>query len=187
MDTVAWRYLESMDTGEVRPNNPFMEGAEDREPVRRFRGRLASGVTIWTSGAGTPTGLTISSMLVAEGAPSSVIGLVNDTSDLFESLQEAGRFVIHILDAGHYRLADRFAGRFPSPGGLFSDVATSTSEWGPVMTSIPDRAFCSVERIGEAGFQRMVVATIDKLELSDLDHPLVYFRGRYRALGETQG
>ena len=58
------------------------------------------------------------------------------------------------------------------------------ARFSAVITTIPDRAYCSVETIGDAGYQRIVTGTIDKLEASELENPLVYFRGKYRALDD---
>jgi 3-hydroxy-9,10-secoandrosta-1,3,5(10)-triene-9,17-dione monooxygenase reductase component len=49
---------------------PFAVPPERRDPTRRLRGRLVAPVTVWT--AGRPpggAGLTVSSVLVAEGDP----------------------------------------------------------------------------------------------------------------------
>ena len=51
--------------------NPFA-GADD--PVRRFRGRLGGAVSLWTTGEGAArTGLTVSSLMVANGEPDKTI------------------------------------------------------------------------------------------------------------------
>jgi len=154
-----------------------------REPVRRLRGRLASPVTIWTSGReGAYAGLTVSSVVLVEGEPSSIVGLVGPLTDLWDALETTGAFVVHVLPASEKVLADRFAGLRPSPGGLFADVTVAASEWGPVLTELTDRAYCRVGGWTEPGFQRLVSGAIERIDLAELDDPLVYFRGRYRRL-----
>src|ERR671932_775332 len=57
---------------------PFAVPAERRDPARRLRGRLVAPVTVWT--AGHPpggAGLTVSSVLVAEGQPARLLGLLD--------------------------------------------------------------------------------------------------------------
>jgi flavin reductase (DIM6/NTAB) family NADH-FMN oxidoreductase RutF len=166
----------------IHRSHPFVTPEGGREPVRRFRGRLAAGVTVWTAGADEPAGLTVSSVMVAEGEPSLVIGLINDTTDLFEKIRATGTFVVHVLDTEHRRLAERFAGTFPSPGGLFHDLQWSPSEHGPALEEHADRAGCRVREVHDAGYQKVVVATIEAVSLGELDSPLVYFRGKYRRL-----
>jgi flavin reductase (DIM6/NTAB) family NADH-FMN oxidoreductase RutF len=169
--------------GRIHYENPFVTPIHQRDPVRRLRGRLAAPVTIWTTGSGTRrTGLTMSSVLVAEGEPSSVLGLVSDTTDLFERIGETGTFVMHVLDEDHHILADVFAGLRPAPGGMFTGLEVEDSEWGPVLTQFKTRAFCKVWDTTPAGYQVLVRGAIEQLELADLTRPLTYFRGRYRSL-----
>jgi 3-hydroxy-9,10-secoandrosta-1,3,5(10)-triene-9,17-dione monooxygenase reductase component len=168
--------------GRIHYEDPFATPAELREPARRLRGRLAAPVTVWTAGgSGTETGLTISSLLVAEGAPALVLGLVSPTSDLWEAIRDTGKFVVHILDEGNDVVSQRFAGTRPSPGGLFADVRTEKSEWGPVLIDFGNRAMCSLQEGSEVGLQVLIRGAIDEIVLTDIDEPLVYFRGRYRS------
>ena len=144
------------------------------------------GVGVWTAGRDDArTGLTISSMLVAEGAPSVVLGLMNSTTDLYEAIRETGGFVVHLLGDEDPITADRFAGLRPSPGGLFVDVDVEDADRGPVMSAFPNRAHCRYVSAAKAGFQELVTGEIERIELDDLVAPLVYFRGRYRALKPT--
>jgi 3-hydroxy-9,10-secoandrosta-1,3,5(10)-triene-9,17-dione monooxygenase reductase component len=146
------------------------------------------GVGVWTSGHNDArTGLTISSMIVAEGSPTIVLGLMNDTTDLYEAINDTGAFVVHLLGARHRVIADRFAGLRPSPGGLFVGIETEEGEWGPVMTRFPNRVHCRYLRTTQAGYQELVTGEAERIELDDLVDPLVYFRGRYRVLKADRG
>jgi flavin reductase (DIM6/NTAB) family NADH-FMN oxidoreductase RutF len=140
-------------------------------------------VTIWTSGGeGAYAGLTVSSAVVVEGQTSSIVGLVGPLTDLWDAIEATRAFVVHVLPASEKALADRFAGLRPSPGGLFADANVVPSEWGPVLTDLTDRAFCRLTGWTEPGFQRLVAGAIERIEMGELDDPLVYFRGRYRRL-----
>lgn len=172
------------DQGGVHDEHPFATPADQRDPARRFRGRLAAPVSVITSGSGNHrTGLTVSSLVVAEGDPSRIYFLLGSTTDLFYGLEETGKFVVHVLEAGNETIADIFAGLRPSPGGRFVGLNVEQSEWGPVLTDIPTRAYCTFEGGDEETFFIVGEGTIDKLEMSDINNPLVYFRGRYRTLG----
>lgn len=163
--------------------DPFATPPEKRSPARRLRGRLPAPVTIWTSGNGdTRTGLTVSSILVAEGDPSFVVGLINDMTDLWDSMREAGRFAVHLLAEGDRVLAERFAGTRPTPGGPFVGVDYEDSPHGPLLAGAPNRVLCSLEDIAEGGYQKLVRGRIDSYMLDGLEDPLVYFRGGYRRL-----
>ena len=167
----------------IHSENPFRPDPGDGDQTRRFRGRLASGVTIVTSGSGPQiTGLTVSSLLVVEGAPALVYLLVGPTTDLWDLATESGRFVVHICGYDHHQLAAVFAGLAPSPGGLFATAETETSEWGPLLTALPDRIYCRFVSAETTGWSGLVIGTIDGIEVSDLTDPLVHFRSGYHRL-----
>jgi len=174
-------------TGDIHEEHPFLLAPEQRDPVRRLRGRLASGVTVLTASDGDRrAGLTVASILIAEGEPARALALVSDTSDFWYVLEESGRFVVHVLDASHREMADRFAGAVPAPGGPFVGLDISESDWGPVIGGMDTVAFASVDDIHEVGWQQLVVADVDRIGVADLDDPLVWFRGAYRALDEKK-
>ncbi|MGB9357015.1 MAG: flavin reductase family protein [Acidimicrobiia bacterium] len=172
-------------TGEIHEGeHPFIPPEDERDPVRRLRGRLAAPVTIVTAGdAGGRAGLTVSSLMLAEGDPGSVHFLLGSTADVYDAMSRTDRLVVHVLAGDHRTLSEVFAGRRPSPGGPFVGVATTDSEWGPVIEGIADRAFCSGVSVVEHGYSLLVSASIDKVEIADLTNPLLYFRGDYRRLG----
>jgi 3-hydroxy-9,10-secoandrosta-1,3,5(10)-triene-9,17-dione monooxygenase reductase component len=169
--------------GYVHYEDPFAAPPSERHPARRLRGRLAAGVTLWT--AGSPSrraGLTVSSLVIADGEPPLLLGLVSDASDLFEVVSEHRTFVVHVLARTQKALAERFAGLAPAPGGLFADASLDDSAWGPVLHDVPDRAYCRLVGWQSAGYARLARAEIEEVETSDLTEPLVLFRGRYPRL-----
>lgn len=171
------------DQGGVHDEHPFETPQEKRDPARRFRGRLAAPVTVITAGDGDHrTGLTVSSLVVAEGDPSRIYFLLGSTTDLHYGLEETGKFVVHVLEEGNQAIADVFAGLRPSPGGRFAGLNVEQSKWGPVLSDVQTKAYCTYEGGDEETFFIVAEGAIDKLELGDIEDPLVYFRGRYRTL-----
>lgn len=167
----------------IHDDNPFADDPDSRDPVRRFRGRLSVPVTIVTSGADeSRAGLTVSSLLVLEGEPGWVEAVVGPTSDLWDVAGKTGRFVIHVCSDRHRSLAEVFAGIRPNPGGTFAGAKVTRSDWGPLLDDIGDRAFCTLESRRELGYTGLITGRIDRVEVSELDDPLVYFRGAYRSL-----
>lgn len=171
-------------TGEIYEDvDPFATPEEERDPVRRFRGRLTAPVTVVTAGAPDDrTGMTVSSIVVSEGEPGKVHFLSSPTADLSEVVLRGGRFVVHILETGHREISEVFAERRPSPGGLFAGVGYEDTEWGPVLLDVPNRAYCSAATARSEGYSLLVTGDIDRIEASAIDDPLVYFRGRYRRI-----
>ena len=171
-------------TGEIHEDvNPFSTPEEDRDPERRFRGRLAAPVTVITAGdAFDRAGMTVSSIVVSEGEPGKVHFLAAPTADLCGVIDRSGRFVVHILDTGHREISEIFAERRPSPGGLFAGVAYEDGAWGPVLTEVADRAYCSAAKATAVGYSLLVSGDINRIETADLVDPLLYFRGRYQQI-----
>lgn len=170
-------------SGGIHYEDPFATPVGARQPIRRFRGRVVSGVTVWTAGRGDERmGLTMSSVLVAEGDPPSILGLMSDTTDLYERIRTSGRFIVHVLDDARANEADVFAGLRPSPGGKFADVDFEETEWGPLITALETRASCRFVEDIPVGYHRLMRGEVEKIELHELGEPLVYFRGRYRTL-----
>ena len=167
----------------IHDDHPFQTPPDERDPVRQFRGRLVAPVTVLTAGAGgSEAALTVSSLMVAEGDPSSVVALVGTTTDLWEAVESSGRFVVHILDASRREDADAFAGIRPRPGGPFAGVAVGSSDWGPVLEAVPNRLYCRLSSSTELPFHQLLTAEVERVEVADLDDPAVYFRGEYRRL-----
>jgi 3-hydroxy-9,10-secoandrosta-1,3,5(10)-triene-9,17-dione monooxygenase reductase component len=136
---------------------------------------------LWTAGrVEEPAGLTVSSLMIGE--PSSIFGLMNDLTGLWDAIQGSGAFVVHALESTDKNLADVFAGLRPSPGGMFTGLDVLGSEWGPVLVDKPNRAYCRYVKASQAGYQQLVCGEIERIETGDLDQPLVSFRGRYRQL-----
>lgn len=167
----------------IHGDNPFADDPGSRDPVRRYRGRLSAPVTIFTSGGDKRrTGLTVSSLMIVEGDPGLVEAVVGPATDLWDSLGDTGRFVIHVCTEEDRDLAQVFAGLRPSPGGLFAGVEVTHSDWGPVLDRLGNRLYCTCRDRREVAYSGLITATIDHVEVSNLTDPLVYFRGNFRGL-----
>ncbi|KOX14681.1 flavin reductase [Micromonospora sp. NRRL B-16802] len=165
---------------EIHSTDPFATPSAQRSPVRRLRGRLAAPVTLWT--APGPAGLTVSSTVVAEGEPDRLLGLIDPESDLWAAVEDAGRFAVAPLGPRHRQLADRFAGLFPSPGGLFALDAWTETPYGPVPADAGGWAGCRLDSAREYGWGLLVEATIESVDVTDDAPPLLHYRGHYREL-----
>ncbi len=159
-------------------SDPFL--AAEQDPARRLRGRLTAPVTVWTAydSDGIPAGITVSSVLVVEGEPPEVIGLLGPLSEFWDVVSHSKRFVVHVLQADQTRIADQFALRYP--GEPFEGLSMSSTPWGPVLDAIAVRAACSFSGYMEAGYSLLVRGRIDDVVVENDDvYPLVHYRGRY--------
>jgi len=163
----------------IHTSNPF---SADPDPVRRFRGRLGGAVSLWTAGEGTErAGLTVSSLMVANGDPGRVLGLLDPDATLGEVLEETGLGVVQLLEWADRDLADAFGGVAPAPGGPFTLGTWTQTSHGPALAS-RSRALVRVESTTEVGWSVLVTATIEDIALADERQPLEHRRGRYRHL-----
>ena len=164
----------------VGGQHPFATPPERRSPARRLRGRLLAPVTVWTAGS-PPAGaaLTVSSVLVAEGEPARILGLIDPTSALWEAAREAGAFVVHVLGAGDRSLAERFAEIRPPIRGAFTGLEVAPSPWGPLLAGRRSWAACRLAGSTPAGYAELVEGVIERLELHDGVGPLGWLHGGY--------
>ncbi|NJC68942.1 flavin reductase [Planosporangium thailandense] len=164
----------------ISPSDPFATPDHLRSPVRRLRGRLPAAVTLWT--APGPAGLTVSSTLVVDGEPGHLLGILDEESEVWAAIEDAGRFAVTALTAEDRQLADRFAGLMPAPGGLFAGGGWRETGYGPVPAERSTWAGCRLTSARPVGWGLLVEATIEAVELGDPEPPLVHYRGRYREL-----
>jgi flavin reductase (DIM6/NTAB) family NADH-FMN oxidoreductase RutF len=167
----------------IHAGHPFAEPEPERDPVRRFRGRLGSAVTLWTSGSEQArAGLTVSSVMVALGEPAHVLGLVDPDSDLAATVAETGTAAVQLLSWEHRDLADAFAGAAPAPGGPFRTGSWIQTPWGPVLEGVTAWAGIRVREPGtDVGWSLLIDGVVENVEIEpdDTDRPLVSRRGRY--------
>src|SRR5262245_23130509 len=168
----------------IHGDHPFLPPEQERSPVRRFRGRLPSPATLWTSVYnGERAGLTVSSVLVADGEPGYVLGILDPDSDLWDAVRGSGRAVVVILDDRHRGLADAFGYVAPAPGGPFRLGSWDQTDWGPALSDttwagcvVPDP---DPPSLGSALKVRPETAYVS---LGPDSSALVHRRGRYQAL-----
>ena len=162
----------------IHDTHPFAD--PDPDPARRFRGRLGGAVSLWTAGAGAArAGLTVSSLMMANGEPPRLLALLDPDSDLADVLTDTGRAVVHLLSWHHRDLAEVFAGLAPSPGGPFRGATFEPSGHGPVLVDATTRAHVSLESGVEVGWSLLVTCVMDDVVVGDDESPLLHRRGRY--------
>ncbi|KUL34456.1 flavin reductase family protein [Actinoplanes awajinensis] len=164
----------------IHSTDPFAVPDEDKSPVRRFRGRLAAPVTLWTTPG--PAGLTVSSILVADGDPGRVLGLIDEESDFWDAVAESRRFAVTPLTPADRQLADRFAGLMPAPGGLFATGEWQQTAYGPIPAHAGTWLGCRLDSDRPCGWALLTESIIESVQVGGAAAPLAHFRGRYAEL-----
>jgi flavin reductase (DIM6/NTAB) family NADH-FMN oxidoreductase RutF len=162
----------------IHDTHPFAD--PDPDPARRFRGRLGGAVTLWTAGSGAErAGLTVSSVMVALGEPGRVLGLVDPDSDLATVVARTRNAVVQVLAWADRDLAEGFAGTAPAPGGPFRQAEFVDTDWGPRLSHATTWAGVRLQESTEVGWSRLLICTVEHVEIGDDAAPLLHRRGRW--------
>jgi flavin reductase (DIM6/NTAB) family NADH-FMN oxidoreductase RutF len=165
----------------IHSSHPFADPESERDAVRRLRGRLGGTVSLWTTGTGPDrAGLTVSSLMIANGDPAHALALVDPDSDFAAAIQDTGTAVVQLLEWPHRDLAEAFAGLAPAPGGVFTLGSWDDTAWGPRLDGTS--AWAGV-RLGaepvEVGWSLLLDTNLEHVEIGEEARPLVHRRGRY--------
>jgi flavin reductase (DIM6/NTAB) family NADH-FMN oxidoreductase RutF len=169
----------------IHSDHPFLPPEDQRSELRRLRGRLPAPVTVCTAyRSDRPAGLTVSSILVADGEPGRVLVLLDPDSELVAALHQSRAMVVNVLGWGQQELSDAFAGVVPAPGGPFRLGEWQPSDWGPVLVAAPAWVGCRLADRDprEVGWSVLVEAVIEHIQLGPDTPPLAHRRGRYFTL-----
>lgn len=170
----------------IHTQHPFADPPGSRRELRRVRGRWPAGVSVWTSATGSvasrhrPVGLTVSSLLFADGEPGEVLGLLDPDSDLADAIAAAPRVLVNLLPAGRADVAGVFAGLDPAPGGPFTVGEWEATPYGPRLVDAPVAVAVDVTAVvPEVGWSTLVRGRIAEVHWGPDAPPLVHLRGRY--------
>lgn len=170
-----------MDSGTVSPDLP--DAFIDPKAFRGALGLFTTGVTIVT--AAHPTvglvGFTANSFNSVSLDPPLVLFSVAKTSKSLTPLLDAPGFAVNVLRRDQRDLSNRFA---RSVDGKFESVPFTIGRNGAPIFPDAIAAFdCVPHASFEGGDHIIVVGRVTGLEHDSEGDPLLYFRGRYRAIG----
>jgi flavin reductase (DIM6/NTAB) family NADH-FMN oxidoreductase RutF len=171
----------------LRYGNPWADPPSERDPVRQVRARLPAPVTVWTAGEEEWAGLTVSSLMLAQGEPGQLLGLIGPDTDLAETVARTGVFVVHLLAdrPDHRRLAQHFAGTLSADPDL---LQVDRSDHGPRLRRAPDQVACRLTSRRPCGWSELVEAAIEDVRWGATPLPsrpgLLWYRGAFWRGGE---
>ncbi len=169
----------------IHSTHPFADPEPDG--VRRFRGRLGGAVTLWTTGEGDArAGLTVSSLMVANGESAQVLALVDPDSAFHDALGDAPGCVVQVLPWSQRALAEMFAGTAPAPGGAFTHAEWEQTPYGPRLAAATSWADVVPVDARELGWSVLLTCRLEEAHVLDEVEPaLGHRRGRFHPLGST--
>lgn len=159
----------------------------DMLAFRNAMGRFASGVTVVTGIEGDdPIGFTCQSFYSVSLEPSLVSICVMKSSTTYPRIREAGAFLVNVLHRDQLELSNQFARRGTDK---WAGVEWTRSGSGlPVLAGCLIWVECRIYAEHDAGDHVIVVGEVVSmggLEDEELHEPLLFFKGRYRALGDA--
>ena len=150
------------------------------ERFRQVLGHLPTGVTIITARTPSgPKGMTANSFTSVSLEPPLVLFCPAKTSETWPKLRDASRFCVNILAAQQEQLCRQFAKRDTD---RFADVPFHSRIGGPALDNAAGWLDCGVETEHDAGDHLIVVARVLDFDANAGVRPLVFHRGRYRAV-----
>jgi 3-hydroxy-9,10-secoandrosta-1,3,5(10)-triene-9,17-dione monooxygenase reductase component len=150
------------------------------EPIllRSVMGRFCTGVAVVTSvDDDGPQGLLVQSLTSVSLEPPLVLFCPQKTSKSWPRIRATGMFGVNILSAAQHELCATFA---MSGGDKFQDV-----DWRPHTSGVPaldgHLAFlgCRIRDVHDAGDHEIVVGSVEDIVASEVDDPLLFYRGRF--------
>lgn len=155
--------------------------AADVDPAlfRQLLGRFATGVTVLTTRdqAGTPVGMTASSLAAVSLNPPLLSVCVDFTADMHRALSASGTFVINVLAADQEEVSRRFAELAPEE--RFTGIAWHETGDGLVLLG-GALAHIECERYADfpLGDHTLFVGRVTGGTVTE-GEPLLYYRGGY--------
>lgn len=159
----------------------------DHRAFRDTLGCFATGVCIAsaTGADGRPVGLTVNSFTSVSLDPPLVLFCLDNRSDSLSAFLEAPGFALSILSAEQQALSNTFA-RAPH-ATRWDGVAAVTGQGGaPLIQGALAVLDCTRHAIHEGGDHTILVGRVLGFA-SQPGAPLLYYRGRYAALVDSQG
>ncbi len=159
------------------------ERSFDRREFRNVLGRFATGVALVTVAptGETPIALTINSFASVSLDPALVLWSIDRTSECFDLFSQADGFGLHFLSDAQQDLSIRFSRK---DNHNLDGIDHHTGIGGaPILAQCNGWLDCRVHARHDGGDHVIIVGEVLNIgDGPDDSMPLVYYRGRYRAI-----
>jgi flavin reductase (DIM6/NTAB) family NADH-FMN oxidoreductase RutF len=156
------------------------------DDFRKVLSHFGSGVTIVTTcdADKRPTGLTCSSFASVSLDPPLILVCVDHKAQSFSALRESSRFAVNILSSGQEAVSRRFA--TSKVTDKFEGVTHTISDLGlPLLAEALAHLECTTVNRHVEGDHTIFVGRVERMFVPG-GEPLLYFKGRYERLAQTQ-
>lgn len=157
------------------------ENAEELKEVMRL---LPYPVTVITVAAGKrKRGITIGTFTSLSLDPPLVSFNVTSDSQMYELLEMAERFVVHIPGAGQQKLCTRFALSDQSDDEQFEDISYNQKPgYPPILNHVIAEIHCNIFRLIKAGDHSITIGEVDLIKRNRDELSILYCNGTYQSL-----
>ncbi|MCW5960757.1 MAG: flavin reductase family protein [Pyrinomonadaceae bacterium] len=147
--------------------------------------KFASGVTIVTTkdSEGNLYGMTVSAFCSVSLDPPLVLICVEKTAASHAALGESGVFAVNVLAEDQAHHSNHFA--LPLEDKFKIIKYFEGSNGIPLIENALVNLECRVVNSHDSGDHTIFIGEVERSNLNDAENPLIYFEGRYRAIGET--
>jgi flavin reductase (DIM6/NTAB) family NADH-FMN oxidoreductase RutF len=155
-----------------------------RAAARRF----ASGVTVAAARHGGRThAIAATAFCSLSRDPPMVLPAVNHSGQLVELAGLAGHVGISVLGEDQRDISEWAASTGRVPGAELPFPTETVRTGAPILAGAIAWFDCSVESIARYGDHVVIIGRVVDAWAAEQARPLLYFEGRYHALGEPQG
>lgn len=157
----------------------------DSRSFRRWFGDFATGVTVVSARDrdGGPIGITINSVTSVSLDPPLVLFCLDRKAHIYKMLRNARQFAVNILSDKQENLSRHFSDYRHHP--VSSPVWDKPQQDCPVLRNTLGWMICRRTAIYKAGDHDIIVGKTIALHRNSSDmKPLLYFRSRYRKVGD---
>jgi flavin reductase (DIM6/NTAB) family NADH-FMN oxidoreductase RutF len=156
----------------------------DKHDFRHCMGRFATGITVVSTinTQGKKCGMTINSFSSLSLEPPLILFSIDKNAHNHDSFATCKKFNVNILSDKQQQLSQSFA----APSGVKWDKINHSNDSNgiPTISECIAYIFCDMEQVYSGGDHSIIVGRVSDLITSSEEDPLLYFKGKYRKIGE---
>ena len=151
------------------------------DQFRQVMGNFATGITVVTTrdAKGNPYGLTVNAFTSVSLDPVLVLVCLDNRVSGLQAFKDSKHFGVSILSEHQEDVSRIFAKKDSErPESIYFDGKLGL----PLLRNSIAVMECETVKVYEGGDHQIFVGRVQHVELLQTDHPLLYFRGKYRTL-----